>query len=260
MAESAIIVTGASRGLGRAHAVATADLGAHIYAVDIGDCDETVKEVELAGGRASAHRLDVTDSEQWESLVAAIADDGRTISGLVNNAGVSFRHGFEDTPPDDWQRVIAVNLTGPFLGMRTVAPLMASAGGGSIVNIASIAGLSGYFSPSYGASKAGVIALTKGAALEWGGRGVRVNAVLPGVVLTQMMEGADAGPLIASILESVPSGRAARPEEIGRMVRFLLSDESDYVNGADFVVDGGMSGSGLWMRVRSGAAAAAPSA
>src|SRR5215218_5339100 len=157
MAESAIIVTGASRGLGRAHAVAAADLGAHIYAADIGDCDETVEAVQQAGGSASSCHLDVTDSEQWESLVAAITDDGRTISGLVNNAGVSFRHGFEDTPPEDWQRVIAVNLTGPFLGMRAVAPVMASAGGGSIVNIASIAGLSGYFSPSYGASKSGLI-------------------------------------------------------------------------------------------------------
>jgi len=250
MSEAAIIVTGAGRGMGRAHALAAAELDAHIYVADIIDCDETAEEIRRAGGRASACHLDVTDSAEWESVVGAIAEDGRAVTGLVNNAGVSFRYGFEETRPEEWRRVIEVNLTGAFLGMRTVAPTMASDRGGSIVNIASIAGTMGYFSPSYGASKWGLIGLSKCAAGEWADRGVRVNAVLPGVVRTPMLEGADA--LIASSLESIPAGRAARPEEVARVVKFLLSEESGYVSGADFVVDGAMSSSGLWMRVRAG--------
>jgi 3alpha(or 20beta)-hydroxysteroid dehydrogenase len=254
MSEAAIIVTGAGRGMGRAHALAAAELDAHIYVADISDCGETVGAIREAGGRASACHLDVTDDTQWEALTAAIADDGRAVIGLVNNAGVSFRYGFEETPPDDWRRVIEINLTGAFLGMRAVAPVMASGDGGSIVNIASIAGLTGYFSPSYGASKWGLIGLSKCAASEWTHRGVRVNAVLPGVVMTPLLDGADA--IIASSRESIPAGRPAQPEEVARVVKFLLSDESGYVSGADFVVDGAMSSSGLWMRIRAGAAQA----
>ena len=254
MSKSAIVVTGASRGMGRDHALAAAELNAHVYAADVLDCDETAEAVRSAGGQATACRLDVTDDAQWHSLVAAVAEDGRTITGLVNNAGVSFRYGFEETPPEEWRRVLEINLTGAFLGIRAVAPILASTGGGSIVNIASIAGLTGYFSPSYGASKWGLIGLSKCAAGEWGDRGVRVNAVLPGVVMTPMMAGADA--MMASILKSVPAGRAARPDEVSRVVKFLLSEESEYVSGADFVIDGAMSSNGLWMRVRAGASGA----
>jgi len=129
---------------------------------------------------------------------------------------------------------------------------MAEAGGGSIVNISSIAGTIGYFSPSYGASKWGLIGLSKSAAGEWGHRGVRVNAVLPGVVDTPLLNGADA--LIAATVDAVVTGRAAQAEEVARVVRFLLSDEASYVNGAEWVVDGGWTSNGLYKQIldRSG--------
>lgn len=249
MSESAVIVTGAARGIGRAHALAAAELGAHIYVTDVADTQDTVDEVHRAGGSASAYRLDVADSAEWDSLLAAIAADGRAVTGLVNNAGVTSRSGFEETTPDDWRRVIEINLTGAFLGIRAVAPVMAAGNGGSIVNVASIAGTVGYFAPSYGASKWGLIGLSKSAAGEWSDRAVRVNAVLPGIVQTPMSTGAE--DLIASIVKSVPAGRTACPEDVARIVKFLLSDETAYVNGTEFVVDGGLTSNGLFKRIRA---------
>ncbi len=247
MADSAIIVTGAAGGMGRAHALAAAELGAHIYVADVKDGNEVASEIRAAGGSANASHLDITDEANWHSLLSQIDDDGRVVRGLVNNAGVSFRHGFAETSAEHWRRVIDINLTGAFLGIRAVAPRIAAAGGGSIVNISSIAGTIGYFSPSYGASKWGLIGLSKSAAGEWGHLGVRVNSVLPGVVDTPLLDGANA--LIASTIASVPAGRAAQPEEVARVVRFLLSDEAVYVSGAEFVVDGAWTSNGLYKQI-----------
>jgi NAD(P)-dependent dehydrogenase (short-subunit alcohol dehydrogenase family) len=254
--ERAIIVTGGAGGLGRAHALAAGELDAHVYVADIADASAVSAEVNRAGGSASACRLDVTDSDAWEDLTGTVSREGRSIVGLVNNAGVSFRHGFADTRPEDWRRVIEVNLTGAFLGIRAVAPMMAAAGGGSIVNIASIAGIIGFYSPSYGASKWGLIGLTKSAAGEWAENGVRVNAVLPGPVDTPLLAGAEA--LIEATLPSVPAGRTAQPEEVARAVRFLLSDDASYISGAELVVDGAMTSSGLYRRILSGIRPADP--
>jgi NAD(P)-dependent dehydrogenase (short-subunit alcohol dehydrogenase family) len=248
--ERGIIVTGGAGGLGRAHALAAAELDAHVYLADIMDAGPVSAEVNRAGGSASAHRLDVTDSAAWEDLAAFISSDGRSIVGLVNNAGVSFRRGFAGTRPEDWRRVIEVNLTGAFLGIRAIAPMMAAARGGSIVNIASVAGTIGFYSPSYGASKWGLIGLTKSAAGEWAHEGVRVNAVLPGPVDTPLLAGAE--PLITSTIESVPAGRIAHPEDVAHAVRFLLSEEAAYINGTELVVDGGMTSSGLYRRILAG--------
>ena len=245
--QTAIIVTGAARGMGRAHALSTADLGSHVYVADVNEGTEVVDEISAAGGTATACTLDIRDEAQWIDLAARVEADGRVIRGLVNNAGVSFRHRFEDTPAEDFRRVLDINLTGAFLGIRTIAPLMAAQGGGSIVNISSIAGLIGYFSPSYGASKWGLIGLSRSAAGEWGDRGVRVNAVLPGIVMTPLLDGANT--LTAATVDAVIAGRAAQPEEIARVVRFLLSDEASYVNGAEWVVDGGWTSSGLYKQI-----------
>jgi 3alpha(or 20beta)-hydroxysteroid dehydrogenase len=238
--------------MGRAHALAAAALGAHIYVADLANADSVADEIREAGGDASACCLDITDEAGWAALLSRAEHDGRVVRGLVNNAGVSFRHGFADTTAADWRRVIDINLTGAFLAIRATAPLMAEAGGGSIVNISSIAGTIGYFSPSYGASKWGLIGLSKSAAGEWGHRGVRVNAVLPGVVDTPLLNGADA--LIAATVDAVVTGRAAQAEEVARVVRFLLSDEASYVNGAEWVVDGGWTSNGLYKQIldRSG--------
>jgi len=247
VSSQAIIVTGAARGMGRAHALAACDLGAHMYLTDVLDAAPVVAEIEALGGTATGCHLNITDEAGWDALLAQVAEAGHTIRGLVNNAGVSFRHRFVDTPAEDFRRVVDINLTGAYLGMRAIAPLMAQSGGGSIVNIASIAGTIGYFSPSYGASKWGLIGLSKSAAGEWGHLGVRVNSVLPGIVDTPLMDGAAA--LAKATVEAVVAGRAAQPEEIARVVRFLLTDEASYVSGAEWVVDGGWTSNGLYKQI-----------
>lgn len=247
MTESAIIVTGAAQGMGRAHALACADLGSHVYVADVKDTAKVVDEINAKGAQARGCHLDITDEVAWQSVVATAAEAGHRIVGLVNNAGVSFRHGFEGTSAADWRRVVDINLTGAFFGIRAIAPVMAAAGGGSIVNISSIAGTIGYFSPSYGASKWGLIGLGKSAAGQWGHLGVRVNSVLPGCVDTPLLDGADA--LITATIDSITAGRAAQPDEIARVVRFLLTDDASYVNGAEWVVDGAWTSNGLYKQI-----------
>ncbi len=247
MRDRAVIVTGAAGGLGQAESVAAAEMGFHIYMADIGNADEAAGEIRRSGGSATSCQLDVTDEASWQALLTVVESDGRELAGLVNNAGISFRHGFEETTPADWRRVLEVNLTGAFIGIRSVAPLLAANSGGSIVNISSIAGMIGFDSPAYGASKWGLIGLGKSAAGAWADRGVRVNTVMPGLVDTRMLRGADA--FIASSLKSVPAGRPAKPSEIARVVRFLLSPDSEYISGADFVVDGGLTSNGIYHRI-----------
>ncbi|MEK8174943.1 SDR family NAD(P)-dependent oxidoreductase [Streptomyces sp. M19] len=141
--------------MGAEHARALARRGSHVHLADVADCAPVVREITDAGGRASAHHLDVTEFAAWRDVADAVrAADGR-LDGLVNNAGVSRRLRFMDTTEEVWDRVLAINLTGAFHGMRAVAPLMRDSGGGAIVNISSISGQIGYFSPSYSASKWG---------------------------------------------------------------------------------------------------------
>lgn len=244
----AVVVTGAASGMGAMHARTLAAAGWHVWLTDVTDTSAIADELADRGLFASEQRLDVTEEADWKELRSRLEDDAVSVAGLVNNAGVSFRYGFEETAPADWHRVIGVNLTGAFLGIRTMAPLLAERGGGAIVNVSSIAGTLGYFSPSYGASKWGLIGLTKSAAGEWASRGVRVNAVLPGLVDTPLLAGAD--DFVASSLRSVPMGRVAATEEVANAVRFLLSDEAGYVNGADLLIDGGMTAAGLYQRIR----------
>jgi NAD(P)-dependent dehydrogenase (short-subunit alcohol dehydrogenase family) len=247
MTDRAIVISGAARGLGRAQALAAAELGAHVYVTDVADGRGVADEIRAAGGSASFHHQDIREEASWHSLLKQIADDGRVPHGLVNNAGVTFRHGFAGTSAEDWRRIIEINLTGAFLGIRAFAPVMAEAGGGSIVNIASGAGVMGYFSPAYAASKWGLIGLSKSAAGEWADRGVRVNAVLPGVIAVERHVGSD--PFVAATVASVPAGRAGRPDEVARAVKFLLSDEASYVSGAEWLVDGAWTSNGLHKQI-----------
>lgn len=248
MEHSSVIVTGAGRGMGRSHALAAAELGLHVFVTDVIDTQETVDLVTQAGGRATGHTLDITYEGQWHDLINFIAESGYIVSGLVNNAGIPFRRGITDTTAAEFRRVLDVNVTGAFLGTKAVAPLMAARGHGSIVNIGSIAGATGNYSAAYGVSKWALRGLTKSAVVEWGGHGVRINTVLPGLIMTPLLEGA-AETLIPAFVKSVPAGRAGTSDDVARIVKFLLSEESTYVNGADYVVDGGASSAGYYHRV-----------
>lgn len=247
MSSEAIIITGAAGGMGRAHALAAAELGAHICVADLREGDESVSEIRKRGGSASSHLLDVSDEASWQDLVEQIRNDGFDVVGLVNNAGISYYNGFEETAVDDWKKLLDINLTGTFLGIKTVGPVIASGGGGAIVNIASVSGMTGYFVPSYGSSKWGVIGLTQSAAGEWSDSGVRVNAVSPGIVQTPLLKDQE---LVESFSEAIPLGCIAQPEDVAKVVKFLLSDDAAYVNGANLPVDGGWIANGNYRQIR----------
>jgi NAD(P)-dependent dehydrogenase (short-subunit alcohol dehydrogenase family) len=242
-----VLVTGAAAGMGAAHARALGARGVHVCVADVADPAEVVAEIVDGGGKASAHRLDVTDAAQWDAVIGEIRARKGELGGLVNNAGISRRLEFMDTTAEVWDQVLAVNLNGPFHGMRAAAPLMRDSGGGSIVNISSISGQIGYFSPAYSASKWGLTGLSKSAAGNFARWGIRVNSVHPGLVGTALLAGADA--FVKSAVDSVPAGRMGRPEEITDAVLFLLSGRSTYMTGSEVTVDGGLVSNGLYHRI-----------
>lgn len=165
--------------------------GWQVVLADVADCAPVVEKIRADGGSASGHALDVTDADQWTALVEELRATHGALHGLVNNAGISRRLRFMDTSHEVWRQVLAINLDGPFFGIQACAPLMRDSGGGSIVNISSIAGQIGYFSPSYSTSKWALRGLTKSAAGELAGWGIRVNSVHPGLVETPLLAGAD---------------------------------------------------------------------
>ncbi|MEX0427387.1 SDR family NAD(P)-dependent oxidoreductase [Nocardioides sp. DS6] len=242
-----VLVTGAASGMGAGHARALAAAGWRVALADVSDPGPVVAEIEAAGGQASRHVLDVTEPEQWTKTIDEVTAAYGALHGLVNNAGISRRMRFMDTSEEVWRQVLAINLDGPFYGIRAAAPLMRESGGGSIVNISSISGQIGYFSPSYSTSKWGLRGLTKSAAGELAGWGIRVNSVHPGLVETPLLAGADG--FVESAVASVPLGRMARPEEITAVVRFLLEDASSYMSGSELTVDGALVSNGLYHRI-----------
>jgi 3alpha(or 20beta)-hydroxysteroid dehydrogenase len=245
------IITGAAGGMGAAHAMVLASRGYHVHITDIGGLDATAAAVTARGGTSTAHHLDVADPAAWAEFARTVAAPGTApVRALVNNAGIVSRSAILETSDEEWRRVIAVNLDGVFYGMRTIAPLMADSGGGSIVNISSTGGLTGYHAAAYGASKWAVRGLTKTAAAEFAGAGIRVNSVHPGLIDTPLLAGADPD-YVASHLRSVPAARAGTPEEVSNLVAFLLSDEASYITGGEFVVDGGFTSNGLYSRIRN---------
>ncbi|OLT32948.1 oxidoreductase [Actinomadura sp. CNU-125] len=242
-----VLVTGAAGGMGAGHARALGARGVHVCVADVADAGPVAAEIRAAGGSASAHELDVTDASAWARVIAEIRAERGELGGLVNNAGISRRLEFMDTTEEVWERVLRINLTGPFHGMRAAAPLMRDSGGGSIVNVSSISGQIGYFSPAYSASKWGLTGLSKSAAGNFAEWGVRVNSLHPGPVGTALLDGADA--FVESLVRSIPAGRTGRPEEITDAVLFLLSDRSTYLTGSEVTVDGGLVSNGLYHRV-----------
>jgi NAD(P)-dependent dehydrogenase (short-subunit alcohol dehydrogenase family) len=242
-----VVVTGAAQGIGRR----TADLfAAEGYEV-------AVLDRQPVDGVALGMTGDVSDEASVAGFAGAVLDRFGRIDVLVNNAGIADIGPAEDIDPVRWRRVIDVNLTGAFLLCQAFGRHMLAAGAGSIVNVASVAGLMGVADrAAYNASKHGLVGLTRTLAVEWGGRGVRVNAVCPGWVKTEMDDDAQANALYvdSDITDHVPMGRFAQPEDIARAIAFLADpDRSGFINGTMLSVDGGWYADGSWPGLRLGA-------
>jgi len=239
------IVTGAGRGIGAAIAQRLSDAG---YAVAIWDYDgdnaaATAKAMSDAGRRAIAARVDVADEKLVEAAAQAAEAAFGTPRVLVNNAATRHREPLEDLKRASWDREIATNLTGPFVCTQIVGRRMLAARKGAIVNIASMAGTYGQaMRGAYTPSKAGVIGLTSLTAVEWGGRGIRCNAISPGMISTPAHVAAYSNEALKKAREAmVPTGRIGEGEDIADVVVFLASDAARYINGANIPVDGGIT-------------------
>lgn len=243
LADRTVLVTGASRGIGAATAVACAEAGANVAVGFLADSEgaaRTVTAVQALGRDAAAFQADVSDPD----AVAGMAGEARRRLGqidfLVNNAGVMPESAALEMSLDEWRRVIDVDLTGAFICSREFAPAMVERGEGAIVMIASRLGQIGF--PGvvhYSAAKAGVLGLTKALAKEWGPKGVRVNAVAPGVTITDMAADVMEGEVGQRRLAELPSGRFARPEDVAASVVFLLSDAASMYYGQTLSPNGG---------------------
>ncbi|MFG2296818.1 SDR family NAD(P)-dependent oxidoreductase [Streptomyces sp. NPDC048603] len=232
-----VLITGAGRGQGAAEARLCAEAGARVVLTDLREEEGRAVAAEL-GGQGVFVRHDVADPVGWDAAVRAAVDAFGTVSALVNNAALWRTAHVEQQSLEGFEELIRVNLLGPFLGIRAVAPVLRAAGGGSIVNISSTAGLVGIPGhAAYGSTKSGLRGLTRSAALDLGADRIRVNSVHPGAVDTPMVAGAVAGRDWAHLA----LGRMGRPEEVGGLVLFLCSDASSYITGAEFTVDGGMT-------------------
>jgi 3alpha(or 20beta)-hydroxysteroid dehydrogenase len=232
------VVTGAARGQGASHLRRLASEGATVVGVDVLDeaGAQTARDLSDDGLDVVYRHLDVCDPDGWANLVSWIETSFRPVDVLVNNAGVISVAPIESESVTEWRRVLDVNLTGAFLGIRAVIGTMRRARGGSIINIASIfgpAGAAGY--AAYAASKAGLLGLTRTAAIELAGDGIRVNAICPGGVSTPMNEHETAG----GVIPRTPLSRRAHTSEISAVVAFLASSDASFVTGASLVADGG---------------------
>ncbi|MGD1704841.1 3-oxoacyl-[acyl-carrier-protein] reductase [Dapis sp. BLCC M229] len=236
------IITGASRGIGRAAALALAMEGANVvvnYAKSSGAAVEVVAEIVAAGGSGMALQADVSKAEEVDTLVKEVMEKWSRIDILVNNAGITRDSLLLRMKPDDWQSVIDLNLTGVFLCTRAVSKIMLKQKSGRIINVASVTGQMGNpGQANYSAAKAGVIGFTKTVAKELANRGITANAVAPGFIATDMTKDLKN---YEEIVKFIPLGRYGTPEEVAGMIRFLAADAAaNYITGQVFNVDGGM--------------------
>jgi len=228
------LVTGAAQGIGAATAALLAAEGARVAVCDIKEAEGKQVAEDIGG---AFYRLDVTDEDNWAAAAAGICADLGPVTVLVNNAGVGAAGTVVSTTTADWRRVMAINVDGPFFGIRAVAPQMIAAGGGVIVNVSSVAGLAGQGGiAAYAASKWAVRGLTKCAALDLADDSIRVLSVHPGVVATPATGRMD----VAARTRTRPIPRAAAPEELAKMVLFCVADAT-FSTGSEFVADGGHS-------------------
>ena len=247
-----VLITGAAQGVGYATAKLFAETGYHVVMTDLQPLDAQIETLSALGGSVSGLSGDISSEAFVTGLAEKVAREHTAVDVLVNNAGISLICRAEDTSFDQWQHVMNINLTGPFLLCREIGKQMLARRRGNIVNVASIAGLHGVIDRSaYNASKHGLIGLTRTLAAEWGSRGVRVNAVCPGWIKTEMDE-ADQGSGAYSdtdIINRVPMGRFAKPEDVARAIAFLAHDDS-FINGVSLPVDGGWVADASWDDLR----------
>jgi NAD(P)-dependent dehydrogenase (short-subunit alcohol dehydrogenase family) len=256
------LISGAARGIGGETAQLMAREGAKVVVADVLDDRglKTVATITAAGGQAAYVRLDVTKEEDWTAAVDLAVSKFGKLDILVNNAGVFIGKGIEEISLDEWNKLVAVNMTGVFLGTRLAAPALREAAktseqGSAIVNLASIAGIVGsQLDPLYSMTKGGVTLFTKSAALEFARKGyrIRVNSIHPGVIQTDMGEQTfvaraqrtgsnDTTQIRQSVTDTVPWGRLGVPLDIAKGIVFLASDDAGYMNGAGLIVDGGVT-------------------
>jgi 3alpha(or 20beta)-hydroxysteroid dehydrogenase len=231
------IITGAARGQGEAEARLFVAEGARVMLTDVlPEGDAVAKSL---GDLATFSKHDVSSAGDWTRVVNATKDRFGRVDVLVNNAAIYKMRSLLETTDEDFDEITRVNQRGPFLGMRTVAPVMRANGGGSIINISSGAGLKGVRNMiAYATSKWGVRGMTKCAALELAAHGIRVNSVHPGVIETPMLKG-NPDALNQAMVRATPIKRIGRPDDIARMVMYLASDAANFITGAEFTVDGG---------------------
>jgi NAD(P)-dependent dehydrogenase (short-subunit alcohol dehydrogenase family) len=237
------LVTGAAQGLGKEIALAFAENGASLVLSDIQHPEVTAAAVEETGAPWLTVRADITDEDQVEVMSRkAVAEFGR-VDILINNAGASQLSytATQDLSKAEWDAIMGINLTGTFLCCKHIGKGMCDSGGGSIINIASTAGITGVTrAPAYAASKAGVILLTKSLALEWARYDIRVNAIAPHYLETPLTEGLRTSEKVyAALVKQIPMGRFAKPSEMVGAVLFLASRASNYMTGTVIVADGG---------------------
>jgi NAD(P)-dependent dehydrogenase (short-subunit alcohol dehydrogenase family) len=247
------IVTGAASGIGKATAINFAREGAPVMCADVNaeGAEATARQIADTGGQAASIRANVAKEDDVKEMVAQTVGRWGRLDVLFNNAGIGIGMPVTQMPVEEWDRLMGINLRGVFLGCKHAIPEMLKNGGGSIVSTASDAGLRGSaFLSAYCASKAGVILLTKSLAVEWGGQGIRINCVCPGVIQTPILD-----PLIAMSQQTTgatpdqqwkrmgdmhPIGRVGQPEEVAKAVTFLASNEASFITGIAMPVDGGL--------------------
>jgi len=238
LAGKVVVVTGAARGQGRAEAEAVAAVGGRAIACDLSWSQED--RAQLPPG-IEPYELDVTDAAGWAELATSLGQRGLTVHGLVNNAGASLRARLGEIEVEDWNRILAVNVTGAMLGIQTLLPLMTN--GGSIVNVGSLAAVTAHPAAAYTASKWAIRGLSRVASMQLGERGIRSNLINPGFIETPMTDAAPETFRSANI-RNTPAGRVGTVDDVAPLVLFLLSDASSFITGAEIPIDGGQAGHG----------------
>ncbi len=242
------IVTGAGRGQGAVEAALLTEAGARVMLCDVlaEEGEAQAEALRAAGHDARFMKLDVTSEADWQAVIDAVRDWTGGLDILVNNAGIINRKTIADMSVAEWRKVLDVNATGAFAGLKAALPLMVETGGGSVINISSNSGFSGHYDPAYTASKWALRGLTRTAAMEYAEKGVRVNAICPGLIVTDLNRNS---PHLKPMIEMTPMQRSGEAEDVAQLVLFLASDASAFITGEDFVIDGGFTGGAAYRRV-----------